>query len=188
MAHALHVRGRPRDLADSRQAIEFEGILRDFERLTRIVRDDLERLPAANRPQDWRSRPVSVSLEFAWADVQKHVPAVNGRLSATLPAVCQRCLEACELVVEVELHHLLVALGQSVDGLGDYDVWELTEQELSLQTLVEEALIMALPLAAMHESTADCGPLADELQSGSAEPADTVRPFAGLKALLDEHD
>ncbi len=188
MAHALHVRGRPRELAESRQAIEFEGVLSDFERLTQIVQDDLERLPAANRPRDWRSRPVSVALEFAWADVQKHVPAVDGRLRAELPAVCQRCLEACELVVAVELHHLLVALGESVEGLGDYDVWELTDQELSLRTLVEEALIMALPLAAMHETASDCGPLAEELGRGAAEPAETVRPFAGLRTLMDEQD
>lgn len=188
MAHALHVRGRPRELAESRQTIEFEGVLCDFERLARIVRDDLERLSGGDRPQDWRSRPVSVSLAFGWADVQRRLPAVDGRLRARLPAVCQRCLDVCEVEVEVELHHLLVSLGQPTEGLAEYDVWELTEDDLSLQAFVEEALIMALPLAAMHDSVADCGSLADELEGSETTPEDKVRPFAGLRTLLDKED
>ena len=58
--------------------------------------------------------------------------------------------------VQIEPKLLLLSSEQSVDGYDEFEVWELAETELRPQDIVEELLIMALPLSAMHNKTADC--------------------------------
>ena len=67
----------------------------------------------------------------------------------------------------------------------DYEVWELDGDELRPLDLVEEVLIMALPMAAAHDSIDRCGPLAGQLAATDTVAPDTVRPFAGLREQMD---
>ena len=187
MAHPLRDRGTPRGLAESRQVIDFEGDLSDFPRLSEIVEADLGRLPAADRPAHWRRATVRVRLEFGFADVREALPAVTGAAAVTLDAVCQRCLEALALPLDVTLRYVLQPPAGQADAqdYGDYEVWELAEETLAPLDLVEEALIMALPLSAAHATAGECGPLADRVGDAREPGGETVRPFAGLKAQLD---
>ena len=187
MAHPLRDRGTPRALAESRQVIDFKGNLSDFERLSGIVEADLQTLSEAERPAQWRRAQVQVGLEFGFADVKAAVPVVTGSASVTLDAVCQRCLEGFALPLEVTMRYLLLPAGEraeAYDGYEDYDVWELAEDRLIPQDLVEEALIMALPLSATHASLDECGPLASQVNDAREVATERVRPFAGLKAQL----
>ena len=83
-------------------------------------------------------------------------------------------------------------LGGSVDGTGAGSeaaqavVKEITDaggEAIRLMDVVEESVVMALPLAPLHASTSDCGALAEQI-AGSA--TDTVRPFADLRAQMDK--
>ncbi len=186
MAHALRDRDTPRALAESRQSFDFKGDLSDFERLGDIVRADLQTLTPSERPPGWRQSPVSVRLSFGFADLRETVPALTGSASARLTAVCQRCLEPFELPVEVDLRYVLPAAGEQSDGLEGYEAWEMTGELLRPLDLVEEALIMALPLSAAHPSPELCGPLAGRLEASPTGAGETVRPFAGLKAQMKE--
>ena len=71
---------------------------------------------------------------------------------------------------------------QSIDDA--LDVWGLTDGKVRPLDVIEEMLVMALPMAAMHESAAECGmqPVPDE----TGRQADTVRPFADLRAQIDK--
>lgn len=187
MAHPLRDRGTPRALAESRQVIDFEGDLSDFGRLTEIVEADLQTLTAADRPAHWRRAPVSVGLSFGFADLRETLPIVTGTASLTLDAVCQRCLQAFSLPLRVELQHtLLPDDGEQSAGYEGYEAWELSEATLKPLDLVEEALLMALPLSAAHPSLELCGPLAAALGDADTGAGETARPFAGLKAQLEE--
>ena len=182
MAHVLRDRRTPDELAAARQSIDYEGNISDFGRLKEIVEDDLERLPVAERPAGWRAAPVKVSLTFMYVDAKRSVPAVAGSVSAVLDAMCQRCLEVVRVPLTAELRHVLTTRGESY---GNYGVWELAENAFRPIDLVEEALIMALPMSAAHESRADCGPLAERVEGDAPERGDKTRPFAELRSLIE---
>ena len=182
MAHVLRDRRTPDELAAARQTIDYEGNISDFGRLKQIVEDDLARLSAAERPAAWSAAPVTVKLAFRYVDAKRSVPAVEGSVSAVLDAVCQRCLEAFRVPLVAELRHVLTTRGESY---GNYGVWELAEDVLTPADLVEETLIMALPLSAAHESRADCGPLAEQTVGDAPERGDKTRPFAELRRLIE---
>ena len=66
-------------------------------------------------------------------------------------------------------------------GFSGFEVWELAEDAVRPLDIVEEALIMALPLSPLHKSRDLCGPLADNVVQ---EKTGTVRPFADLKSQM----
>ena len=186
MAHALLDRNTPKALAQSRQVIDFEGTLTDFDRFCQIISGDLGALEQADRPVNWRARPLTAHLEFGFADLAESLPAVTGTVTAEVPAVCQRCLEVTEIGINAEFRYLLVH-GKHSDVEG-FDVWELDDPAFRPSDLVEEVLTMALPLSAMHETTKECGPLAREFDDGPEVTNETARPFADLRALMNDKE
>lgn len=188
MANPLLARAAPGFLAKRKQVIESIEKLSTFERLAAIVQEDLAALPDTERPENWRDSTVKVALEFGWADSREQLPQLKVTAEAEVPAVCQRCLDACTVGLQIDLKVLLLQ-DPGVEHGGDetLEVWELTESTLRPIDVVEELLVMALPMAAMHDDRAECGAVAKaEIAATDDIAVDTVRPFAGLKARIDE--
>ena len=97
---------------------------------------------------------------------------------ASIAALCQRCLEPCEIAIETELNMVLVQESlqskAAKTGFSELEIWELEEDTIRPLDIVEEALIMALPLSPLHPSRDSCGPLADNVVQ---EKSDAVRPL-----------
>jgi uncharacterized protein len=98
-------------------------------------------------------------------------------VSGTLGLVCQRCLKRLAFPVEIRTRLLLVPPGQAwpdeelaEDGFDAV----AAEKEMVLLSLIEEEVLLALPIAPMHETCATPVPVADE-----HEPS----PFAVLAKL-----
>ena len=184
MVNPLIDRVLPQESAACRQVIDYKGSVGDFERLTEIVAADIAAVSGDVESQGWRAKPVDIRLEFGWADGAQGVPTVTGSASAHIPAVCQRCLKVFELALDASLKVLLVKAGASLN-LADYEVWELEEETLQLADIVEESLVMAMPLAPTHESMESCVALAVENTDSGSE---TVRPFADLRSQLEKNE
>ena len=183
MANPLLDRAPPEAFAERRQAFEIEAKVEDFARLAGIIETDLGTLGRQSLPQEWRHAPVEIRLQFGWADVQKTLPVLTGRVATTIAAVCQRCLEPFEMPLATDLDLLLLRTGRGDIGDDGQEVWEIEADTIRPQDLVEEALIMAMPFAALHESAGDC----DAMPAATTEKTgDTVRPFADLKAQMDD--
>jgi len=180
MANPLRDRRTAAEWAADRQVIEIEEKLSSFERLASIVEEDLAALDADKMPLDWRDSIVTGELVFGFADAQQKVPAVRCRLTATVGAVCQRCLELFQLPLESESSLLLLALNEMAEGYEDYEVWELEENSLRPQDIVEELLIMALPLSARHVDSASCR----ALSAAADEQEKMTKPFAALRSQM----
>ena len=190
MGNPLRDRRTPSELAASGQIIEFQCKIRDLTQLAAIVAADLATLDSGMAPYGWADAEVSGRLAFGYADAQSGLqpqgqwPALEGEVTATIDAVCQRCLEPLRLPLRAELRLLFASDTGTPTGDEEFDVWELEEDTLRPLDLVEEVLIMALPLAARHVDDAACratdGP--DE------EPGEMTRPFAGLKAQMEQDD
>ncbi len=185
MTNPLLQRRSPRELANRGQVIEITGKLDDFSRLVEIIEADLSLLKACDRPQKWRQAPVDIRLRYGWVEDLPGMPLLEGRLSTSVPAVCQRCLEPFEMAVATELKLLLPESRESTAAQDGYEVWEFDEREVRSADIVEEALIMAMPLSALHESSDECGVLAADHRS---DDGDTIRPFAELKSLMAQTD
>ncbi|OZA08271.1 MAG: hypothetical protein B7X97_06865 [Methylotenera sp. 17-45-7] len=101
-------------------------------------------------------------------------------LDAQLNTYCQRCLDSMVLGLKLDFHYLIsdkvagLAEDAFVDDSDDFDLQE-PNQSMNLISLIEDELIMAMPIAPAHEF--DCSKLA--MQAG-----DKPNPFAVLKGLI----
>lgn len=115
-------------------------------------------------------------------------PMAEGEIAADLTLVCQRCLEPVTLPVVSRLHAALVSSDAEAARLQSRCDILLVEEEdrLTLLDLVEDELLLALPLVPMHATLEACAPAAREALSGSDPAAGTAErpnPFAALKDL-----
>ena len=97
-----------------------------------------------------------------------------------LTACCQRCLELMPLNQKLSFDYLIGDINAAdteageIEDIDDYDLQEAS-QAMNLLELIEDEIIMALPIAPVHDM--DCAKLS--MQSG-----DKPNPFAVLKGLI----
>lgn len=98
-------------------------------------------------------------------------------VSGLLPLACQRCLEAVPFELDIDCLLELVPAGAelSQDELED-DTRDFlpVERELDVVELVEDEILLALPVAPRHEK---CG------LPGSENAGERINPFAKLSGL-----
>jgi uncharacterized protein len=91
-------------------------------------------------------------------------------VSGTLGLVCQRCLKRLAFPVEIRTRLLLVPPGQAWP---DEDLAEdgfdaiAAGKEMALLLLVEDEVLLALPIAPMHETCATPVPVVEEHEPSS---------------------
>ena len=183
MGNPLRDRRPLAELAERRQVIEINEKVSEFQRLAGIVEADLAALEPGKRPSGWRDSAVSGRLEFGFLDAREQLVVLEGEVSATIDAVCQRCLEPLRLELESRLRLLPMVARESAFADDRFEVWELDDETICPADVVEEALIMAMPFAAVHEGPAACR----KFDTSSGAETETTRPFAGLKSQLDEN-
>lgn len=122
-----------------------------------------------------------VEARLVFGRDRQGIKYVKGSLKTELLLTCQRCLETMHYPVDVTLSVALLNSEDQAEGLPDeYDPLVLDSQSLSLTTLIEDELILALPIVAMHPET-EC---ANRMTTGTAnDGADKPHPFAALAQL-----
>jgi uncharacterized metal-binding protein YceD (DUF177 family) len=185
MRNPLLDRSSPAELANVGQVVEKQVQLQTFAHLTEVVAADLSSLAEDEAPQKWRHAPVAIRLAFGWADGGRRLPTARGRVTARVPAVCQRCLGLLELTLDVELALLLAGPNEVADATDDYEIWEIDEPTIRPLDILEEALIMSMPTSALHGPGEGCDPPSEGLPT---DGMDTVRPFADLRSRIDDRD
>lgn len=147
---------------------------------------------------------ASVMLQFGLDEEGRKL--LTGLIEANLNLTCQRCLQALSYKVTSDVALLVFSdrteldkqlPGQFLEAI-DRDVLVLDEmtptgsEELDLQTLVEDELILALPLAPVHEDER-CSEALNQLRdldlaSGGSESVQKANPFAVLAGLKQAGD
>jgi uncharacterized protein len=129
---------------------------------------------------------VTVELQFSAEEGGK--PEIHGQVEARVTLSCERCLKPVELTLAAEPALGLVRTDAEAETLpGRLDPCVLPGEDLDLFELVEEELLLALPIVAMHED-ASCQPrLAGANDDDDADDADdadgTQSPFRVLERL-----
>ena len=182
MGNPLRARRPIAELAAKGQVIEIAEKLGSFERLAAIVEADLAALDSDKVPRGWRDAAVTGHLEFGFADAQQQVPSLVGDVAVTVDAVCQRCLDPFRLPLASALRLLPTTTAQGVSESAGFELWELDDDRVCPAEIVEETLIMAMPLSAMHDTAEACR----EYEPSGSEVERMVRPFAALKDRMDQ--
>ncbi len=139
------------------------------------------------------SPQVAVKLAFAILD---HRPVVEGTLNTEVELVCQRCMAAMRHPVSEQFALMLIGSEDDLDQVPEsYEPWLSNVQRLNIVDLIEEQLLLALPLIAKHVDQQDCvqiapGLLLDTPENSVVAPQETnqvgsvQRPFGNLRELL----
>ena len=112
-------------------------------------------------------------------------PGADGRITATLALTCQRCLD--EVVVPVDAECRLVFADVELkdeDVPAGYELATTQAGRISFAELVEDELLLALPLVAAHGEGSGCVPQPAAESKSRKDP--TQRPFAGLRELMKD--
>lgn len=124
------------------------------------------------------SNGIAVRFEFVRDefDTMKLV----GQLRANLELQCQRCLQALSVALEQDVE-LMIDAGDQLDRSSSLDAIDSDQGYVDIFEVVEDELILAMPLVALHEDTA-CNrhwPQAD----ANDDTAGKDNPFAVLRQL-----
>ncbi|HEY9037156.1 MAG TPA: YceD family protein [Pseudomonadales bacterium] len=107
---------------------------------------------------------------------------LTGQLKTGLPVRCERCLEP--MVRQVDQSFCLAAVWSEDDASqlpDEYDPWVTGEDPVSLVDIVEEELLLSLPLVNYHETPCMPGLVKTEEECVPAAPRQN--PFQALEAL-----
>lgn len=160
----------PFRLARQGQALQGDLELKGMARLTEVLNDEAG----------------SVSVELQFGVDEQDTNFARGHLSARVQMICQRCMKPVTLPIEADVALGFVASDDKARSLAsDYEPYMVGAEPVALAELIEDELILALPIVALHEDE-KCEPILERLHN-EAEAGDQAQdkpnPFAVLSEL-----
>jgi uncharacterized protein len=153
-----------------------------FERLANVA--------VSNQPR------VKIKLRFAQLDKR---PTIHGEMQAEVELICQRCMGDMQYPLQESFDLMLIESEAELAVVPDsHEAWIANALHLNVLELVEEQLLLAMPLIPKHVDERDCLPIAAEAAVGESRPekqsgtslsdvddrSDVRRPFGNLRDLL----
>jgi len=165
-----------------------------FARMGSITADlPLARLKrfSAQLSADSKARSIAVDLQFGRDEEGRRL--LSASLDGKVPVACQRCLQDMELELHSELSLLVFDTEEELaelpfggaGGEGSREGVVMTEDGLDVVALIEDELLLSLPMIPMHDDPS-CNRVLNELKEGGTggESAENrPNPFAVLAAL-----
>lgn len=111
-------------------------------------------------------------------------PAVRGRIEGRLPMECRRCGKRFDLALDLPLDlRLVFSDDEERNALQDCDPYRVEDDELRLHEIVEDEVLLALPMLprcpACEDAALEAGPAEAKIEEPRRE-----NPFAALKKQL----
>lgn len=178
---ARHYYTRPMSAARSDQvnAIELAGRSATLEREL-----GLKQFPRLVEAGALDGTSVRAALAFARFEGRA---TISLQVKGSVLLTCQRCMRPCECRIDDAARLVVVADGDEPLPEG-YEAAVGDAERLSLSELIEEQVLLGMPLVPMHEDQAGCGGAA--ATSTAVEVVSTAekkqRPFENLREMLDK--
>ncbi|MDI1309370.1 MAG: YceD family protein [Methylotenera sp.] len=156
------------------ERIEGELSLPDFPRLEELMHSS----NLTNPTKINYTGLISYVLQGKTDAVGQHILQLT--VACSLTTACQRCLNAMPLNLSLNFNYLIGEVSDTdveavdIDNSDDYDLQQ-ANKAMDLIALIEDEIIMAMPIAPMHEEGCT------ELTTQSGEKPN---PFAVLKGLI----
>jgi uncharacterized protein len=158
----------PFQFAEHKRTFVGELCLADMVRLQEIVCD--------------KNGIVNINLEFGY-DVSKY-PFVRGSIQGQFTLLCQRCNGPLLLPLDIVVALSPVRTDEEAELLPEeYEPLLVVEDTVSIATLVEEEILLSIPIVPRH-SEKECPGESTHIEW--EEEKDKTNPFADLKKLLRE--
>jgi uncharacterized protein len=165
--------------ADLVNAVELAGRAARLERVLRL--SQLPRLIEAGALEGTRAQAELVFGSFEGRTT------IAVQVDGEVFLACQRCLRPCACAVDESA--LLAVIASDTDEVpGGYEPLLGDAERLAVVEVIEEQLLLGLPLVPMHATAAECGAVAAALDAIEDEAAtdEKQRPFENLRQLLDK--
>lgn len=126
---------------------------------------------------------LKYSLSFDYDE--SGVCVVESSIEARLILQCQRCFEPVEVEIQKSSLLGLVNDEDEFDSLArEYEPLQLNDSVITVEELVEDELLLSIPLSALHPVDKCTG--IEDLERINAEAK--LNPFSGLAALIKDKD
>lgn len=123
-----------------------------------------------------------VQVELSFGEDEEGTLCVRGEVRATLELICQRCLQPVQILVNPAVSLALVSAGETDKVDRQFEPLTADNQAVRVADLVEDELILALPLVPMHDHTQCAIPQRYGVPDG-AESEESDNPFSVLSTL-----
>ncbi len=144
----------------------------------------MERL---SRLEDFRYDADSVVA--AWLTIchdDQGVMLLGGQVGADLVFTCQRCLEPVVYTMTANIRLALVFSDSELDGLpAGYEPWLVSEEKLVVSEVLEEELLLSMPLVPLHDHCQAPGFQAEDTGFNTEQK---INPFAVLAQLKSQDE
>lgn len=136
------------------------------------------------RLRDRLAEPTGQARARAQFGLAGEWPIVQLALEADVVMSCQRCLKPVRRRVASQ-SQLVFAPEDAPELPGDYEAIGGDPRMVDFAALVEDELLLGLPLIPRHEADEKCTPPGGgEIVNGETQATEMRRPFAGLRDLL----
>ncbi len=134
----------------------------------------LNRLSETLAPEGESAHLAAINFTITGDFKRFRQPSLHLHIKSQLPVICQRCLD--EMLIHLDLSFDYLLSDKVVNELEDSDEtdWLEINSEMDVRELIEDELLLAMPIAPVHE--ARCS--RQSMQSG-----EKPNPFAVLKNL-----
>ncbi len=149
--------------------------------LARLQRFTAQLSGEANKGSEQRA--IAVDLTFGRDEEGRRL--LSATLDGQVPVACQRCLQDMELKLHCALSLLVVDTEEEVEKLPESrDGVVMTEDGLDVVALIEDELLLSLPMIPMHDDPS-CNRALNQLKEGGSAASLESRPnpFAVLATL-----
>lgn len=111
---------------------------------------------------------------------------VSGSIEASVYVQCQRCLGEMPFAIDANVHVAIVAGEDQARCLPkDLDPWTVVDSSADLYHLIEEEILLALPMVAYHQEQCVAHELFSSQEEGSGQEDVADNPFSVLEQLKD---
>lgn len=112
---------------------------------------------------------------------------IDGNVSAEIKVTCQRCMQPMTLSLNTDFKLGLISNEAQAEGLPEgYEPYLIEGDSENIPHMLEEELLLAMPLVAMHEQ--DCSEFLQQQKQRQQDEVDPQEekpnPFSSLKDLL----
>ncbi len=181
---------------EARNKLKGEIALSSCTRLVELVSPEMGLMTNKTSPK--LDQNIYLELQFGVDEVANRF--VTGSVITTLLLTCQRCMQPVTFKVEIDLALAFIKKrDDEADIAGMYDSFYIENSDpIDLYALVEDEIILSLPLIAKHERTTDGSEQCVAVQSVDKEPDEidiayteaqkqgkVENPFAVLKQIKE---
>lgn len=162
---------------------------RQFARVGRILEGELELAEMGRLSSLLFSDSGKVDIKLMFDIDESGLGVVKGELNAELEMTCQRCMQGTQVEVSVDVMLGIISKESQAEQLPEsYEPLLVTSDEMKLADIVEDELILALPVVAIHSPEQCSVQQVTEFERGDETQPATQKenPFAVLATLKSD--